>query len=119
MILTFAFQFCRLKAQFKQKTNSTNDKTSTSTLTKHLESTKKQLNRTSEIGYGYYWQQTSIQFKNEKRKTIFGWGDGGQFLFIFPEINTVIVSNAGNYGEGEDSVIFEMLKNYILPAIAN
>jgi len=82
-------------------------------------STKKHLSRTDNIDYGFYWQQTYIQYNNKKIRTIFGWGDGGQFLFIFPEINTIIVSNAGNYGKGEDSVIFDMLKEYILPSISN
>ena len=83
------------------------------------ESTKKYLSRTKDIDYGFYWQQTTVGYKNEKIRTILGWGDGGQFLFIFPEINTIIVSNAGNYGKGEDSVIFEMLEEYILPSILN
>jgi len=82
-------------------------------------STKKHFSRTDDIDYGFYWQQTYIQYKNKKIRTIFGWGDGGQFLFIFPEINTIIVSNAGNYGKGEDSVIFDMLKEYILPSLSN
>lgn len=83
------------------------------------ESTKRHLKRTTDINYGFYWQQTTIEYKNKKISTLFGWGDGGQFLFVFPEINTIIVSTAGNYGKGEDSVVFEMIEEYILPSILN
>lgn len=83
------------------------------------ESTKRHLKRTRDINYGFYWQQTTIEYKNKKISTVFSWGDGGQFLFIFPKINTIIVSTAGNYGKGEDSVIFTIMEEYILPSILN
>lgn len=80
-------------------------------------STQDYFQRTFTIGYGYYWQQMNLSAKGRQYHTILGWGDGGQFLFIFPEIQLVVASNAGNYGKGQDKVIFDILKKHILPAL--
>lgn len=80
-------------------------------------STAKKLNRSSTFGYGYYWQQTEFSIDQKNYSSILAWGDGGQFLFIFPDLNLVVVSTAGNYGKGQDQVIFEILNQYLLPAV--
>lgn len=81
------------------------------------ESTSKKLQRANSIGYGYYWQQTDFTVNNKTYYSIMAWGDGGQFLFIFPELKMIVVSTAGNYGKGQDRVIFDMLDDFILPAM--
>jgi len=44
-------------------------------------------------------------------------GDGGQLLSVFPELHTVIVFTAGNYGTDVRSACFSMIYKYILPVV--
>ena len=46
----------------------------------------------------------------------FAWGDGGQFMFIIPHLEMVVVTTAGNFGNNE-TVAFAMLMDYVFDAI--
>ncbi|MFC2009804.1 serine hydrolase domain-containing protein [Chloroflexota bacterium] len=63
-------------------------------------------------GYSYTWWTKSF---SDSVNIYYAGGWGGQFIIVTPEINTVIILTGGNY---EDKVkIFEILKEYILPAL--
>lgn len=67
--------------------------------------------------YGYYWWLDTFG----GYEAIFAWGYGGQYLFVIPEINMVVVctSNLNNRPRGIDhnEAIFDLLARYILPAV--
>jgi CubicO group peptidase (beta-lactamase class C family) len=46
----------------------------------------------------------------------FAWGEGGQFIFVAPEHDLVIVTTAGNYNNDELQA-YEMLRDYIFKAL--
>ena len=46
----------------------------------------------------------------------FAWGDGGQFLFVIPHLNMVVVTTAGNYGEN-DIMGIALLRDFILQSV--
>ncbi len=66
-------------------------------------------------GYSYSWWTKSFSDSGKEINMFYAGGWGGQLIMVTPELNTVIVLTGGNY---EAKVkIFEILKEYILPAI--
>jgi len=66
------------------------------------------------IGYGYQWWHGRFTYGDTD--TIYAAGWGGQFIFIVPEIDTVVVTTGSNY-DGSYSNIFDMINRYILGSI--
>jgi CubicO group peptidase (beta-lactamase class C family) len=69
--------------------------------------------------YGYQWWLlplgnvlTHTPLPNDIK---FAWGYGGQFIFVIPSLNMVVVSTAGNY-TGDDSQAIRFLQEYIARA---
>ena len=82
-----------------------------------LESTQTRTNF-QDFGYAYFWWKYTFSINDIYLESIIAWGFGGQFIFIFPQINTVIVFTSGNYNNTSlEEQPFEMLKEYILPAM--
>ena len=48
-------------------------------------------------GYGYYWWQKTFEVNNERYDTYFAAGNGGQFIFIVPSEELVVITTGGNY----------------------
>ena len=46
----------------------------------------------------------------------FGWGAVGQFLFVIPHLNMVVVSNAENF-ENTGDQFFTVLRDYIFASV--
>lgn len=71
-------------------------------------------------GYGFFWWRFSnisdVISPLIQNDVFFSWGSGGQYLFIVPHLDLVIVMTAGNYGNSENAA-FAILQEYIFPAI--
>lgn len=65
-------------------------------------------------GYGYLWWKQSFENSIE---TYFADGNGGQQIFIVPAKQLVIVFTSGNQNTGIGAQNFNLVNNYILPAI--
>ena len=65
-------------------------------------------------GYGYLWWRG--KFANEGTETIYAAGYGGQYIFIMPEIDTVIVLTGSNFFE-DYSFNLDVIDTYILGSI--
>jgi CubicO group peptidase (beta-lactamase class C family) len=66
------------------------------------------------IGYGYQWWHGRFAYGDTD--TIYAAGWGGQFIFIMPEIKTVVVTTGSNYYDS-NSNIFDMINRYILGSV--
>ncbi len=66
--------------------------------------------------YGYLWWMAGVQTENGPLKTDFASGNGGQYLFVIPDLDLVVVFTGGNYNSPEASQAFELLGRYIVPA---
>lgn len=68
--------------------------------------------------YGYMWWNKPVG----KYKVFFAWGYGGQYIFIIPELQSVVVitSSLENAGQSRSykEPVFDLLKNSILPALS-
>jgi CubicO group peptidase (beta-lactamase class C family) len=67
--------------------------------------------------YGYQWWQTDFNVDGETISAIHSSGWGGQFVFIFPELELVFVAHGANFDDYKEDGPFRMLEKYILPAV--
>jgi CubicO group peptidase (beta-lactamase class C family) len=68
-----------------------------------------------EDGYGYQWWTKTFFVNNKLYNTFFAAGWGGQYIFVFPAKEMIVVFTGGNYF---DSVpVGELLQYFILPAV--
>ena len=69
-------------------------------------------------GYGYGWWSRDFA----GYETFFAWGYGGQYIFLVPELDVVVVTTSSTtVGEERRShrrTIFDVLEQLILPAVA-
>ncbi len=70
-------------------------------------------------GYGYFWwgfsHNSDIIRYLSSNDVFFSWGGGGQFLFVIPHLDLVIVTTAGNYND--ETKAMEILRDYILTSV--
>jgi CubicO group peptidase (beta-lactamase class C family) len=72
------------------------------------------------IGYGYQWWLNNFNLNNKIINSYVADGYGGQRIYVFPDLEMVVVFTAGNYSMPGMMVINMMnniVNNYILPAI--
>jgi CubicO group peptidase (beta-lactamase class C family) len=84
------------------------------------QSTRNRTDVSSFYRYGYFWWRFGIYAEPVRRlkqnDVFFSWGDGGQFIFVVPHLDLVIVSTAGNYASN-DILPFTMFSDYIIDAV--
>ena len=68
-------------------------------------------------GYGYQWWTRSFKINDQKINAYYANGRAGQFIFVFPELDLIVVSTAQNYMRGYHRRFYKMMKNVILPAL--
>lgn len=73
-------------------------------------------NKKDRFGMGYCWWQRDFIINNRNIHTYFAWGHGDQHIFIFPQLDMIVISTAGNYAKRQGSQVFRILGNYILQA---
>jgi CubicO group peptidase (beta-lactamase class C family) len=69
--------------------------------------------------YGYLWWHDTYIINGKSIKCIEARGAGGQFIFIIPEFESVVVITSGNFRNRKGNQPRDILKNYILPAVQN
>lgn len=67
--------------------------------------------------YGYLWWHGTYIVNGKEIATIEARGAGGQFIFVIPELESVVVITSGNFRNGKGNQSRKILKEYILPAI--
>lgn len=67
--------------------------------------------------YGYLWWHDTYTVNEREVRSIEARGAGGQFIFILPELESVVVITAGNFRNRKGNQSREVLRDYILPAL--
>jgi len=81
------------------------------------ESTQKHISSNG-FNYGYQWWRGKAIRKNRIVEAFWAAGAGGQFIFVLPELDLVVVFTAKRRNNPEASNrAFRMLDDYILPAV--
>lgn len=68
--------------------------------------------------YGYAWWRRSYEVEGRAIDTYFASGNGGQLLFVVPELDLVVLIHAGNYSDSRTRNAFrdQYMQEAILPA---
>jgi len=80
-------------------------------------STREQTRIDGGRAYGYLWWIGGAQTKDQNFNFIFSSGNGGQFLFILPHPELVVVFTGGNYNSPKAGLPIQLLGNYVVPSI--
>jgi CubicO group peptidase (beta-lactamase class C family) len=65
--------------------------------------------------YGYFWWSQNQEIEGKKYPVVQGRGAGGQFIFMFPTLDLVVVATAHNKGMG---TMLKELPPRLVPAFA-
>ena len=71
------------------------------------------------IGYGYQWFLEDYRADEQVLRVLTGAGNGGQKLFVIPDLNLVVLFLAGNYNNFDVEVLGRperLLAQFVLPA---
>jgi len=68
-------------------------------------------------GYGFQWWQKEYSSAGNKYDSYFASGWGGQLIIVIPELEAVIVFTGGNYFTNEKISCYEIVEEYIIPAL--
>lgn len=68
-------------------------------------------------GYGFQWWQKAYESAGNKYDTYFASGWGGQQIIVIPQLETVVVFTGGNYFTNEKISCYEIVEEYIIPAL--
>lgn len=69
--------------------------------------------------YGYLWWHDSYNVNGRAINSIEARGAGGQFIFILPELESVIVITSGNFRNRKGNQPRDILQEFILPSMVN
>ena len=64
-------------------------------------------------GYSYSWWIKQFSSSGKRIQMFYALGYGGQYIMVFPELNTVVVFTGGNYLRKPTP--FKILRKYIIP----
>ncbi len=67
--------------------------------------------------YGYQWWHDTYTVDNKAIEAVEARGAGGQFIFIIPELEAVVVITSGNFRNRKGNQPREILRDHILPAM--
>lgn len=67
--------------------------------------------------YGYLWWLNSGEVEGQAISLIYAHGNGGNFIFIVPELDLVLASHANNYGKREQFIPMQILVEKLIPAL--
>ncbi|MBL4658958.1 MAG: serine hydrolase [Alcanivoracaceae bacterium] len=68
--------------------------------------------------YSNQWYQTTFEVRESKVSVVHSWGNGGQFIFVVPELDAVVIftgSNQGNFHKQKQP--FDIMHKYVLPEL--
>lgn len=66
--------------------------------------------------YGYLWWQAQARLGPRTIDLVYAEGNGGQYIFIAPGLDLVVVFTGSNYDDPAAARPFQLLGEYILPA---
>jgi CubicO group peptidase (beta-lactamase class C family) len=67
--------------------------------------------------YGYLWWRNQAEVNGQQLTLIYAHGNGGNFIFIIPELELVAAFTGTNFGKREQFIPLQLLSQRIVPAL--
>lgn len=80
------------------------------------ESTSPKIMLAPDFGYGYFWWTKEFSWKGKTVDSYFAWGFGGQYIFVVPRLDLVVVFNGTNWSTDPRELYFDIMQDFIVPA---
>ena len=68
-------------------------------------------------GYGLHWWRNNFEVNGNTVKTFHAEGNGGQFIYVIPEFDLVVIFTGKNHSSSLMYQPLKIMQDYILPAI--
>ena len=68
------------------------------------------------LGYGYFWWSTNWNIEGQDIEAYFASGNGGQLIFVIPQLNASVVFTGGQYGENWLPYRLNVMETVVLPS---
>jgi len=68
------------------------------------------------LGYGYFWWTRDFHLNGRTIPGYFAWGYGGQYIFVVPELELVVVLTGTNWSTDPTKFSMEMMDKFVIPA---
>ena len=66
--------------------------------------------------YGYLWWMAGAVVNGETFRVVYASGNGGQYIFVVPDLDLIAVFTGGNFNSKKANLPFEIFGKYVLPA---
>jgi CubicO group peptidase (beta-lactamase class C family) len=77
-----------------------------------------QSNTEMKTTYSYQWYKTNFNVERRDIEVIHSWGNGGQFIFVIPSVQSVVVFTGSNQGNSvKQKQPFKIMHKYVLPEL--
>lgn len=73
--------------------------------------------RLDEHEYGYLWWLDDVPSATGPHRVVFASGNGGQTLFVVPDLDLVVAFTGHNYNSPRSRLVFSVLAQVIVPAV--
>jgi CubicO group peptidase (beta-lactamase class C family) len=78
--------------------------------------TRDQVRLDGKIAYGFLWWKHSFTVNQTQWEATCAQGNGGQLLFVFPDLQLVAVFTGGNYNSPKADMPFQIVSKVVLPS---
>jgi CubicO group peptidase (beta-lactamase class C family) len=82
-----------------------------------VEQSKQRITLMENDGYGLLWWKRRIPMNNSTVESYFTSGNGGNFIFVLPSLDMVVVFTGSNYNNPRGESPFFILSSLVLPAV--
>jgi len=82
-----------------------------------VEESRIEVERLGANGYGLLWWKRQMLVPGADKSGFFAWGNGGNFIFVIPAHQLVVVFTGSNYNSDQGDKPFQILDRYVLGAI--
>lgn len=82
-----------------------------------VEQSKAEVERLGAHGYGLLWWKRQMLVPGTDQSGFFAWGNGGNFIFVIPAHQLLVVFTGSNYNSDQGDNPFQILDRYVLGAI--
>lgn len=69
------------------------------------------------MSYGFLWWKIPLKLEDRQTMSTTATGNGGQYIVVLPEMNSIAVFTGGAYNSAEDKLPFAIVRDILIPTL--